>query len=124
MTEILSTLEVILASNFENRVVCDGPSHGSYSCVYIAYNYHSGDFLAPSAAPSGDAGNGNHIPATRLFHAPACLYFELKAPTCIESSYEKNKRKKVGSCGLPMLVQDRKQANSARMGRKTPFFSF
>jgi hypothetical protein len=24
-----------LDSNFENRVVCDGPSHGSCSCIYV-----------------------------------------------------------------------------------------
>jgi len=38
-----------------------------------------------SAAPSGDAGNGNHTPAARLFHAHTCLYFELKVPTFIEA---------------------------------------
>ena len=37
VTEISSTLAAILASNFENRVVCDGPSDGSCSCVYITH---------------------------------------------------------------------------------------
>ena len=37
VTEISSTLAAILASNFENRVVCDGPSHGSCSCIYKAH---------------------------------------------------------------------------------------
>ena len=39
-TEISSTLAAILASNFENRVVCDGPSDGSCSCVYTVSYTH------------------------------------------------------------------------------------
>ena len=37
VTEISSTLAAMLASNFQNRVVCDGPVHGSCSCVYMAH---------------------------------------------------------------------------------------
>ena len=80
-------------------------------------------FLASSAAPSGDAGNGNHTPAARLFHAHVYTS-NLRYQHSLKPRNKRISAKKSVHVAFQCRFRAKNRQIRRGMGQKTPIFSF